>query len=165
MKRPVAERFADCLLHRFVGDVQLADAIPLRGVLAKILLSRFGARLANGGEPLAITRDDAVVRVEPRGERAGEFGAAAAFGEPKERPGAFAETLDQPSLHHQLEMARDARLRLPEDVGEIGDRQFGLADEGKDAQARLLARGFEGRVEGVKWQVGWTVDQGIRPII
>jgi len=62
-------------------------------------------------------------------------------------------------------MARDTRLGLPEDVGEVGDRQLGLADERKDAQARLLARGFEGRVEGVKWQVGWTVDQGIRPII
>ena len=51
-------------------------------------------------------------------------------------------------------MARDARLGLAQDVGEIGHGEFGLPDQGEDAQARLFARRFQRGVEGVEWQVG-----------
>ena len=70
------------------------------------------------------------------------------LGQAEERPGALAEALDQPGLGQQLEMARDARLRLAQDLGEIGDGQFGLGQQRQDAQARLLAGGLERRVEG-----------------
>ena len=96
------------------------------------------------GEPLAVARDGRVGGIEPRDQRARQLGAAAVLGEPEERPGALAEALDQPGLDQQLEMARDARLRLAQDVGEVGDGQFGLGQQRQDAQARFLA----GRLEG-----------------
>ena len=69
-------------------------------------------------------------------------------------------------------MARDARLRLAQDVGEVGDGQFGLGQQRQDAQARLLAGGLEGGVESVETEpaalsliVGLTRDaMGLFPL-
>ena len=52
--------------------------------------------------------------------------------------------LDQAGLDEQLEMARDARLRLAEDVGQIGHGQLALGEQRQDAQARLLGGGPQG---------------------
>ena len=38
---------------------------------------------------------------------------------------------------------------------------FRLADQRKDAQTRFLARGLEGCVEGVEWQVGGIAHMGV----
>ena len=153
-ERPVGQRVADRALDRLVGDMELADAVPLRGVGAEIVLRRRGPRGAHRREPVAVARDHRVLRVELRDQGAGELGRAAGFGQPEERPGALAEALDQPGLDQKLEMARDARLRLPQDLGQVGHRQLGLAEQHQDAQARFLAGRLEGRVEGVEWQVG-----------
>ena len=53
-------------------------------------------------------------------------------------------------------MARDARLRLAQDVGEVGDRQLGLGQQRQDAQARRLAGGLERAVEVRERKVGRT---------
>ena len=145
-----ASAVADRVFDRGVGDVQLADAVPFGGVLAEIGLRRGGARRAHRGEPVAVAGDDAVGRVEPSEQRARDFGAAAVLGQAEERPGALAKALDQPGFGQQLEMARDARLRLAQDVGEVGNGQFGLGQQRQDAQARLLTRRLEGGVEGVE---------------
>ena len=149
-KRLVGKRGADRILHRFVGDVQLADAIPFRGMRAEISLRGGGARLPYGSEPVAIARDRLVGRIEALDQRARNFGAPAMFGQPEEGPGALAETLDQAGFSQQLEVARDARLRLAQDIGEVGDGQLGLGKEGQHAQARFLARCLERRIEGIK---------------
>ena len=91
-----------------------------------------------------------VGRIEALDQRARDVGAAAVLGEAEERPRAFAEALDQPGLGQQLEMARDARLRLAQDVGEIGDGQLGLGQQREHAQPRLLAGRLERGVEGVE---------------
>ena len=83
-------------------------------------------------------------------QRARHLGAAAVLGQAEEGPGALAEALDQAGLGQQLEMARDARLRLAQDVGQVGDGQFGLGQQRQHAQPRLLAGRLEGRVEGVE---------------
>ena len=60
--------------------------------------------------------------------------------------------LDQSGFGEQLEMARDARLRLAQDFGQVGDGEFGLGQQREDAQAR----GFRGRaqsgVDEFEWQ-------------
>ncbi len=158
----VGERRADRVLDRFIGDMQLADAVPLGGVAAEIGLRGGRARGAHRGEPLAVARDGRVGRIEPRDELARELGAAAALAQPEERPGAFAEALDQAGLGQELEMARDARLRLAQDVGEVGDRELGLGEQRQDAQPRRLAGRLEGAVEAGKWQMGRA--EGIGPL-
>ena len=76
------------------------------------------------------------------------------LGQAEEGPGAFAEALDQAGLGQQLEMARDARLRLAQDVGEVGDGQLGLGEQRQDAQPRLLAGRLEGGIEGIETEAG-----------
>ena len=163
-ERPFGERLADRALDRLVGDVQLADAVPFRGVGPEVVLRRRGARAR---APPRAARGRARSSESLGSSRAISARASSAppprFGEPEKRPGAFAETLDQPGLDQELEVARDARLRLPQNLGEIGHRQFGLAEQREDAQARLLAGGLEGGVEGVEWQVG-RISHGKYPI-
>ncbi len=71
---------------------------------------------------------------------AGDVGDAAALAETEERPRAFAEALDQPGFGQKPQMARQARLRLAQNFGEVGDRQFGLGDQHQDAAAGSLRR-------------------------
>ena len=154
-ERPVGERLADRALDRLVGDVQLADAVPFRGMRAEIVLRGCGAR-ARAPRRAARGRAAAIgsFGIEPRDQRARELGAAAALGQAEERPGALAEALDQAGFGQQLEMARDARLRLAQDLGEVGDRQLGLGQQRQDAQPRGLAGRLERGVEGIERQVG-----------
>jgi hypothetical protein len=46
----------------------------------------------------------------------------------------------KPGLDHQFEMARNARLRLPKNVGQIGDRKFASGQQCQEAQTRIFAR-------------------------
>ena len=101
---------------------------------AEIILRRGGARGAHRGEPLAVAGDDRVVGIEPRDHRARDVGGAAALAQTEERPRAFAEALDQAGLGEEAQMARQARLRLAQDLGEVGDRQLGLGDQRQNAQ-------------------------------
>ncbi len=134
--------------------MQLADAVPLGGVAAEIILRGGGARGAHRGEPLAVAGDDRIVGIEPRDHGARDVGGAAALAETEERPRAFAEALDQPGLGEQPQMPRQPRLRLAQDLGEVGDRQLGLGDQRQDAQPR----GFAGRLEhgGQGWEGEWA---------
>ena len=81
--------------------------------------------------------------IEPRDQRARDIGGAAALAQPEERPRALAEALDQAGLGQQPQMARQARLRLAQNFGEVGDRQLGLGEQRQDAQARGFACGLE----------------------
>ena len=152
-ERLVGERGADGVFDRLVGDVQLADAVPFGGVRAEIGLRGGGARLPHRGEPLAVARDGRIGRIEPREQRARNLGPAAVLGQAEERPGALAEALDQAGFGQQLEMARNARLRLAQDVGEVGDGQFGLGQQRQHAQPRLLAGRLERRIEGIETEL------------
>ena len=89
-----------------------------------------------------------------RNQVARQRSRAAALAQPEERPRAFAEALDQPGFGQQPQMPRDARLRLPQNVGEVGHRQLGLGQQRHDAQPRLFAGGLQRAVEGGEWQMG-----------
>ena len=68
----------------------------------------------------------------------------------KEHPGALAMALDQPSLDEELQVPRDARLRLAEDGHKLAHGQFGIAKQGQQAQARRLAGGRQGSKDILK---------------
>ena len=70
---------------------------------------------------------------------ADQLGDRALADELEERPGALAVLVDDAGFGEQLEMARDPRLRLPEDVGEVGDGQLAVLQQGDDPEPGLLA--------------------------
>ena len=63
--------------------------------------------------------------------------------QPEEGPGPFAVFGDHAGIDEQPEMSRDPRLRLSEDLGEIGDRQLAVTEERDDPQPCLLANCLE----------------------
>jgi hypothetical protein len=148
--RPVGERGLDRALDCGVGDMEAADAIPFGRMLAEIGLRGGSTRGTHRGEPTAIAHHDRIGRIEPPDQRLRDVGDAAAFAEAIERPASLAIAIDQPGLGQQLEMPRDARLRLAQDFREIGDGQLGFGEQRQDAQARALARGAQHRVQGFK---------------
>ena len=148
------ERAGDRLLDRLVGDMELADAVPLRGVAAEIGLRHLVALRAHGNEPLAIARQRRVVGIEPRDELARELGRAAALAQTKERPRSFAESVDQAGLGEEPQMARNPRLRLAQDGGEVRHRELGLGEQRENAQPGGLAGGLQRAVERLERQVG-----------
>ena len=100
-----AQRRTDCVFHRLVGDVELADAIPLGGVSTEISLRRCSTRLPHRRQPFAVTRDGLVAGIEAFDKRARDVRASTVFGKPEEGPRPLPEALDQPCFDQELEVA------------------------------------------------------------
>jgi hypothetical protein len=51
-------------------------------------------------------------------------------------------------------MARDARLRLAQNLGKVGHRQFGLGEERQDTQPGTLPGRLQGGIQRGESQIG-----------
>ncbi len=140
------ERRLDPLLR----SMQRADPVPVGGLLGEIGGGLPAPRLARGLEPGPVGGQSRVGRIEPADKVAGE--GAALVGEAEERPGPLALALGEARLDQELQMARDARLRLAEDRDQLADRELRLVEQAEDPQPRLLARRLETGEEGGKGQ-------------
>jgi hypothetical protein len=149
-ERLVGERGADRLLDRIVRDMQFADPVPLDGMSAEVSLCGGSARLTHGGETCAVTRDCLVGWIEPIDQRTSDVGAATMLGKTEEGPGPLTEAFDQAGLGEKPQVARNTWLRLSKDVGEIGHGELRLRQQRYNAQACLLTRRLERRIEGIE---------------
>ena len=61
---------------------------------------------------------------------------------------------DQPGLGKQPQMPRQARLRLAQDRGKVGDGQFGFGDQHQKPQPRGFAAALRVAVRAGKRQLG-----------
>ena len=128
-------------LDPFLRRVQGADLVPIDSALGEIGGSLPTPGLAHHLEPRAVGADNGIGRIETAQPVARQ--GAARFGEAEERPGALALPRGETRLDQELQMTRDARLRLAEDGDQFADRQFGRLKQAEDAQPRLLARRLE----------------------
>jgi AcrR family transcriptional regulator len=137
------ERILDAAIERIARDgidgVRIARIAMDAGVSTALVHYHFATREALLAEAL-----------EHSFERAGDVRTAAVLGKPEECPCPLPEALDQACFNQELEVAGDARLRLAQDVGEIGNGQFGLVQEGQDPQARFLSGRLQRRVESIE---------------
>src|SRR5262249_62247943 len=92
-------------LDRLVGDVELANAVPLGGVPAEIGLGGVGALRTHRGQPLPIARERRVVGVKAGNELAGKLGGILPLAQAEEGPRPFTKALDQPGLDEEPQMA------------------------------------------------------------
>ena len=122
-----------------VGSVQRALLVPVVGDAGEVLLGGGGAAAAHDLEPVEVDRRDGVVVLDAGQQVGDELGDRPLADELEERPRAFPVLVDHARLGEQLEVARDARLGLAEDVGEVGDGQLAVLQQGDDPQAGLLA--------------------------
>ena len=86
------------------------------------------------------------------GEQAGDRAAqrrrpVGADGDVQEHPGAFPATLGQPGVAQDLDVARDARLALPEHLGQLAHRQLHVGEQPHDAQPRRIGERAQGGFE------------------
>ena len=131
------ERRLDPLLRR----VQGANPVPVRRLLGEIGRRLPAPGLARDLEPSPIGAERRIGRIQPADDVAGE--SAARVGEAEEGPGALALSGGEAGLNQKFQVARDARLRLAEDGDQLADGQFGLLEQAKDPEPRLLARRLE----------------------
>ena len=128
--------------------VQCADRVPVGGAVGEIGRRLPAPRLARRRQPGAVGGEGRVGGIDAGDQRARQ--RAAGISESVERPGAFAPALGEAGFDQQLEMARDAGLRLTEDGDELADRQFGFAEQADQPQPRHLARRLQARQQGVE---------------
>jgi hypothetical protein len=117
-------------------------------------MRRRGALGPHRRQPFAIAGDGRVVGIEAGDQLARKRRTAAELAEAKKRPGALTKAIDQSGFGQKPEVARDARLRLAQNIGEVGNRQLGLGEQCENAQAGGFAGGLQGAVEGRKRQRG-----------
>ena len=76
-----------------------------------------------------------------RQDGAQDLGRGGALAEAEEGPGAFAVPLDEAGLGQELEMTRDSRLRLAQDIGQVRHRELALGQEREHPQPGFLGGG------------------------
>ncbi len=142
----------DRLLDPLVGDVQAADPVPAGGVPGEVLPRRLRPLGAHRAQPLAVVGDRRVGGVEVGQRPADDASARPDVGEAEERPRPLRRAGHQAGLGEQLEVARDARLRLAQDLGEVRHGELGLGQQRQDPQPGRLPGRLQGLVEGVERQ-------------
>ena len=138
------ERRFDPLLRR----VQRSDLVPIGGARGEIGGRLLAPGLARDVEADAVGVHDRIGRIEAAQPLARQ--RPSRFGKPEEGPGALALPRGEPRLDQQPEMARDARLRLPENSDQLAHGQFGGFEQAQNAQPGLFASRLEARKQSVK---------------
>ena len=90
-----------------------------------------------------VAADDAVAAVDGLEQTAHHLAAFGAVGDVEVDPAPLAEALDEACFCEKLQVTADARLALPQDLGQVLDVEFARCQQHQDAQARRLGRGFE----------------------
>ena len=147
--RPIgasAERAGDRRLDLALGDVERAQRVPIAGMAGEIALGGGGAVGAHRGEPGGVGRRsrDRRRRARPSGRAAGRAARSARRGaEAEEHPAPLLAPLGEAGVDQDLDVARDARLALPEHLRELADRKLHRAQQRQDAKPRRIGQSGE----------------------
>ncbi len=153
VQRRGTDRLEDRSLDALLGKMHGAHFVPIGRVRGEVARRLVRARLAHLGEPRAVGDEMRVGGREPCDDIAGEARRRAALADQKEHPGPLAVALDETGFGQQLQVTRDARLRLAENCDEFADRQFGLREQSEKAQPRGFAGGGQGGEDDVERRV------------
>jgi len=83
------------------------------------------------------------VRVGARGDPGDQLADRALGRQLEVHPRALAVPIDDTGVGEQLQMSGDARLRLTQDLGEVGDGQLPVPQQLHDPEACLFADGTQ----------------------
>ena len=137
--------------------------MPARGVLAEI----GGGDLRPGAldrlQPLQIERERRILVGDGVDQHARQLGRLPLLGKAVEGEGALAEPVEQPGVAQKLQVTRDARLALAQDLGQFGHRQFAMRAERQQPQPRGLGRRLQRRQQIVHRLMSDSGQRGVRP--
>jgi hypothetical protein len=120
--------------------MQAPDLVPFGRTAAEIGLRLLGARSLQRREPRRIPGKNGIVRSGCSKQFAHQSDAPALLPQPEISPGAFLIAIDERNLGQKLQVPGNARLRLPENFGEIGHGEIAGGKQRKETHARRLAR-------------------------
>ena len=133
------EQLADRLIGKLAQDDRIDRTGRRSARFGWQLIRRAPRSLANHLlHALAITPQQIVV-VPDHGEQLLDGGALfTRRGRAVIDPVLFAQAIQQPDVAQELEMTRDPRLALPDDLADLAHRQLGPGEEREQAQPRRL---------------------------
>jgi len=143
LDRPLADHGAHRRLDPAFIHMQGAQFVPRRRVLGEIAGGLLRSALAHRFQPLAIARQLRVARIDAIQQIVDHARGKSLLRRAEEGPRPFLIALQQAGLRQQAQMPRDARLRLAQDLDEVGDGQIGGRKQQQQTQARLFARGAQ----------------------
>ena len=138
------------LLDPRTVDGEVALAVPAPRPAVEPALGGAPPRLAHALEALAVQGQHLVVVRQEAAQGAGETGPGTGLGPPVEHPAALPEALEQPGLGQDPQVARDARLALPQDLDELAHRPLALRADRQQPQPRRVAGGTDAVEQRVK---------------
>ena len=131
------ERADDIGEHRLdfgLIDVERADAMPVRGIVAEIRGGQFGALAFDRREALQIERDRLVLLAACVHQIAAQQADGPARAQPVKDPAPLAGTVEKPGVAEELQMARNARLALSKNLRQFGNGQLAAGAQHEKAQ-------------------------------
>ncbi len=105
-------------------DIERANAMPLNRVFTEIGTGEIGPLPLDRAQTLQIESDHGIILAACGDELAGECAGQAGLAETIKDPASLAEAVEQPGLAQELQVARHPRLALPEDLGQLADREL-----------------------------------------
>ena len=124
LERPFADELEQRRLNGAIRSMQRAYLVPTRRVGAEIVGRPRLPPALHRGKPFEVALDLRIAVMHPVHQPLHEVPRGLGVRQPEEGPGALLIAADQPGFEQELEMPRDARLRLVEDFGEIGNGEI-----------------------------------------
>ena len=140
----VCKQRQDTLLYRAFRHMERADRIPMLGMVRKVA-RRCGRTIGpNRRKPSAIgDRPDIVALTRPIID-GGKKRADATLGtKAQENPASFLAALGEARVGEDLHVTRDARLALPENLGELADRKLHRTEKVENPQPGRIGESAE----------------------
>ena len=145
-RRPsgVAKRPVDGALHLAFRDMKRTDLIPHPGVPGEVAGGRFGAVGADRLGPRGVGREQrAGGCVGPLVDQREQWLELIAVGKRQEHPAAFLAALEHAGVGKDLQVARDPRLALAENVRQLADRKLHDPQQREHPQPRRVGKRLE----------------------
>jgi len=121
---PVPGQLAHFSLDLVVGQVELADPVPILGDTFKIGLCGFGTCFLGAFQSGNVPRDDRVIGRHHVIDQFSQTSPATAIGQAIEDIGPFRQAFGQPGVGQQFEMPAHPRLALAQNIDQFGHGEF-----------------------------------------
>ena len=125
-------------------DMERTDLVPAAGDIGEVAVGGVRALSPDGLDPRGIRGEQRLGRgigpaIDQREHRLDPL----RIGQRQEHPAAFLAALENSRIGENLEVARDARLALPQDLRELANRKLHQPQERDDAQPGRVGKRLE----------------------
>ena len=126
------------LLDLVFRHIERPDPVPFVGIGPKIRRCLLSTHRTHRFQTFAIARDHDIFLRDQSRQHLCKRGHSATAGKTVENPAPLPKPFEKPRLAKQLQMTANARLALPQNLRQLGDRQFAARQQCQQTQPRRL---------------------------